>query len=342
MSMIAVLSRLLLAAAAAAVLVAGCSSASEDDAADEPAANDTPQPPPIWPLTGLEAADADADVDGPVLVVKVDNATAAFPQEGLDTADIVVEEPVEGGITRLAVLVHSDVAGTMGPVRSVRTSDIGIAAPADGVLVASGGAAEAVADLERAGVATYVDGSAGFSRDPSRAAPHNLFVDLDAVVAAQDGSGPPGEYFDFGEPTVLSDAEVAASVGDIALTFSPAQTTRLAYDGATWSRELDTPDGFSADTVVALQVEQDAAGYLDPSGAPVPINVTEGEGRGWLAHGGRIVDIEWSKPTAQSPWSFTVDDEAVTVAPGRTYLALLPQGTGSLQAGDPAGGSSGE
>jgi hypothetical protein len=333
---------LLSAAAAAAVLLVGCSSATQDDAVDEPAVADTPQPAPIWPLTGLEAADPDTDVDGPALVVKVDNVPAAFPQEGLEAADIVVEEPVEGGVTRLAVLVHSNVGGTMGPVRSVRTSDIGIAAPAGGVLVASGGAAEAVTDLEQAGVATYVDGSPGFSRDPSRAAPHNLLVDLDVVSPLLDGSGPPGEYFDFGDPTVLDDDEVATPVGDIVLTYSPAQTTRLGYDGATWSRELPTPDGFAADTVIALLVEQDTAGYLDPSGAPVPINVTEGEGRGWLAHDGRIVDIEWSKPTAASVWTFTVDDEPVGVAAGRTYLALLPRDTGSLQTVEPAGGSAGE
>ena len=334
--------RVLPAVAAAVLLVAGCSSTTEDDAADGPAPADTPQPAPLWPLTGLEAADADTVVDGPVLVVKVDNVTAAFPQEGLDNADIVVEEPVEGGVTRLAVLVHSDVAGTIGPVRSVRTSDIGIVAPADGVLVASGGAPEAVSDLEQAGVGTYFDGSAGFSRDPSRSAPHNLLVDLDVVYPAQDGSGPPGEYFDFGDPTVLSDDEVADPVSDIVLTYSPAQTTRLTYDGGTWARELPTPDGFSADTVVALLVEQGTAGYLDPSGAPVPINVTEGEGRGWLAHDGRIVDIEWSKPTAQSPWTFAVDDETIPIAPGRTYLALLPQETGSLQAVEPAAASSDE
>mgnify|MGYP001814139123 CR=1 FL=1 len=93
---------------------------------------------------------------------------------------------------------------------------------------------------------------------------------------------------------------------------------------------------------MALLVEQGTAGYLDPSGAPVPINVTEGEGRGWLAHDGRIVDIEWSKPTAASPRTFTVDDETIPVAPGRTYLALLPQDTGSLAALEPAGASSGE
>jgi hypothetical protein len=333
--------RLMHAVAAAAVLLAGCSGATEDDAVDEPVATDTEQAP-IWPLTGLEAAGPDVDVDGPALVVKVDNVTAAFPQEGLEAADIVVEEPVEGGVTRLAVLVHSDVGGTIGPVRSIRTSDIGIVAPAGGVLVASGGAPEALADLEQAGVDTYVDGNPGFSRDPSRAAPHNLLVDLDVVTPALDASGPPGEYFAFGDPTVLSDDEVATAVSDIVLTYSPAQTTRLVYDGATWSRELSTPDGFTADTVIALLVEQDTAGYLDPSGAPVPINVTEGEGRGWLAHDGRIVDIEWSKPTATSAWTFTVDDEAVDVAAGRTYLALLPRDTGSLQAVEPAGGSSGE
>lgn len=312
--------RRLLVIASVSALLAACSAGSSDDAEESV---------PDWPMTGLPAADASVDVDGPVLVVKVDNVPAALPQIGLDAADIVVEEPVEGGVTRLAAFFHSEIGGTTGPVRSIRASDIGIVLPAEAVLVASGGAPPVLVEVEQAGIETRLDGSAaGFSRDPARLSPHNLFVDLDEVSADLDAPGPPGPYFSFDDGADLPAGEPAEAV---VLTFSPAQTTRLEATDGGWKRELDTPDGFVADTVIALVIEQGTADYLDPSGAPVPINLTEGAGTGWLAHDGEVVPIEWSKESADDPWTFTKGEESVSVPSGRTYVALLPTSTGSLQ-----------
>ena len=59
--------------------------------------------PDTWPLTGLEVAEGkSAALKHPILVTKIDNSTSSAPQVGLGEADLVVEELVEGGITRLA------------------------------------------------------------------------------------------------------------------------------------------------------------------------------------------------------------------------------------------------
>lgn len=317
------------------VLLAACS-----ESAESPSSPDGTEAGPDWPLTGVASADPSVDVQGPAVVVKVDNVPDALPQTGLGTADIIVEEPVEGGVTRLAVFFHSQIGGSTGPVRSVRSSDVGIVKPAEAVLVASGGAASALADIEAADIVTRLDGSApGFSRDPSRVAPHNLFVDVGELHAELDAPGPPGEYFEFADAGTLPDGEPAQAV---VLTFSPAQTTRLDETAGGWERVADTPDGFSADTVIALTVEQGTADYLDPSGAPVPINLTEGSGSGWLVHGGEVVEIEWSKESAGDRWTFTSGEESIGVPPGRTYLALLPAATGSLRVAAPEATGEGE
>jgi hypothetical protein len=292
----------------------------------------TPEPPD-WPMTGLAAADSSVDVDGPVVVLKVDNVPDALPQTGLGAADIVVEEPVEGGVTRLAVVFHSEIDGVTGPVRSMRASDIGIVKPAEAVLVASGAAAPVLDEIEQAGIETRLDGSAGgFSRDAARVAPHNLFVDVGELYDDLDAQGPPGPYFSFADAADLPEGVPAEAV---VVTFSPAHTTRLDETGDGWQRVLDTPDGFSADTVIALTVEQGTADYLDPSGAPVPINLTEGTGTGWLAHDGQVIEIEWTKESSGDPWTFTSGGESIGVPPGRTYLALLSSDTGSLQVVEP-------
>ena len=49
--------------------------------------------------------------DRPVLAVKVENTRDAYPLAGLERADAIYEEPVEGGITRFAALFQCRDAG---------------------------------------------------------------------------------------------------------------------------------------------------------------------------------------------------------------------------------------
>ena len=82
---------------------------------------------PVAPLTGLASTDPGI-VNRPALVVKIDNHEDARPQTGLNQADIVVEELVEG-ISRFAAVFQSQEPGgstEVGPIRSARTSDLAI------------------------------------------------------------------------------------------------------------------------------------------------------------------------------------------------------------------------
>ncbi len=60
------------------------------------------------------------------MAVKIDNYPDGRPQAGLDKADIVFEEPVEGGITRYAAVFQCQNVPLIGPARSARNIDIGI------------------------------------------------------------------------------------------------------------------------------------------------------------------------------------------------------------------------
>ena len=125
---------------AATLALAGCSGDDATTAAPETVETthadgtveevEVPEVPQTWPLTGIEVADnGSADARHPVLVTKMDNTPSSSPQMGLSHADLVVEELVEGGITRLAAFYYSDIPGAVGPVRSMRASDIGIVTP---------------------------------------------------------------------------------------------------------------------------------------------------------------------------------------------------------------------
>jgi hypothetical protein len=92
---------------------------------------------PPAPLTGLPGDPSLATK--PVLIVKIDNHPEARPQAGLNQADIVYEEIVEG-ITRFAAVFQSTDAAPVGPIRSARTTDLNIFAAYGRPLIAwSGG-----------------------------------------------------------------------------------------------------------------------------------------------------------------------------------------------------------
>ena len=157
--------------------------------------------PATWPLTGLPVdGGGSAEQDHPVLVLKLDNTEASAPQQGLSHADLVVEELVEGGITRLAAFYYSDIPADVGPVRSMRASDIGIVSPVDGAMVTSGGAAQTVERITDAGIRIFNEGSPGFYRESTRSAPYNLFTDMGKVAkASEDGKDAlPDDYLPWG------------------------------------------------------------------------------------------------------------------------------------------------
>ena len=111
---------------------------------------DRPDP---CPLTGRVRAGEDPP-ERPVLTVKVENTRDAYPLAGLERADVIYEEPVEGGLTRFAALFQCRDAGRVGPVRSARTTDPKILLPlADEPLLAFSGAhpkvTAALEDAER-------------------------------------------------------------------------------------------------------------------------------------------------------------------------------------------------
>ena len=65
--------------------------------------NVLPKPHPKCPLTGAEPKSGTVP-DRPALAIKVENLPEARPQAGLQAADVIYEEPVEGGITRFIVI----------------------------------------------------------------------------------------------------------------------------------------------------------------------------------------------------------------------------------------------
>jgi hypothetical protein len=289
--------------------------------------------PGVWPLTG-EALEGDGP-GHPVYVVKIDNTSSSAPQVGLGSADMVVEELVEGGLTRLAVFYDSSIPSVVGPVRSMRASDVGIVKPASALLVASGAARRTTRVLRNHHVATVTEGTRpGFYRDTSRAAPYNLFMRLPELGRhlGPHWSTPLHPYLQFGGHAF--DSVPSSPVRSISATFSGGHTTDWRYTRAGWVRPgsyATTGDDFVADNVLLLRVKVGDAGYLDPAGNPVPETVFSGTGPAVLVHGDAAVRCTWRKRDKASELRLgTLQGRPLGVPPGRTWIELVPANTGAV------------
>jgi hypothetical protein len=282
--------------------------------------------PAVSPLTGLPIKG-----DGPrhpVLAVKIDNSSSSAPQVGLGSADMVVEELVEGGMTRLAAFFYTDVPPAVGPVRSMRATDIGIVQPLGAALVASGGAAQTVTRVKDAGIKTFGEGATGFYRDSGRSAPYNLFMELPDLAKKVRATEVAVPYLPFGAG--LPKGKPATG---LTASFSGGSSSTFELrDGkyANTDTYAAAGDEFLADTVIVLRVRVGDAGYLDPAGNPVPETEFTGSGAASIFHGGRVVRGTWSKDGLGAPVQLAQGADRLTLPPGKVWIELVPADTGAV------------
>ena len=300
----------------------------------------------FWPLTGLPAA-LDDPIDRPPIAVKVSNSSDARPQIGLDVADVVIEERVEG-ITRLIAVFHSTPSAPVGPIRSARDSDIDLLGALGRPVFVWGGANEGVAArVDGANVVSFnVDPDAAEDkfRDETRSAPDNLFIDsTDAFWAkAGDASAPTPPVLvgtsTATPPTTPTTGPPATTAPGPTVPGTPTPAVHVDYGGTQadfvwdaarggWARLQDgTPHVVAngavlAPTSVVLLVTPYGTA---PSDASSPIALTTGTGDATVLVAGNAVDATWSRPTATDP--FTLSDDAtgaqLVLPAGRTWIGL--------------------
>jgi hypothetical protein len=312
----------------------GGSSSSSPDAGPSESQSKAPTPE-FWPLTGEQVPDGKTSaLDHPVLVAKMDNTEASQPQVGLSKADMVVEELVEGGLTRLAAFFYTDIPTNAGPIRSMRASDIDVVSPVHASMVTSGAAAKTIARIQGAGIPFYGEGSKGMYRSTERSAPYNLFVHMNEVAktAHLKKATTPPDYFQWGTEQDMPKGVKATSIN---AQFSGGHTTEWQFtNGSYHNLNSNAPAGdqFPATNVLVLRVREGNAGYLDPAGNPVPETLLTGKGNALLFHDGRMVAGTWHKgKLAKSPITLTNKKGAkLTVPAGHTWVELVPLDGGNV------------
>src|SRR5258706_2246677 len=308
----------------------------------------TTAPPQLYPLTGLPATDP-SKLTRPALVVKIDNAdgagsNSARPQMGLNQADVVYEEMVEGSVTRLAAVFHCDDSDRVGPVRSARTTDVAVFTPLNRPLYAWSGANAAFAAIIRASNLIDVGYDAapdayGRRNDNGHIAPHNLYSSTPALFGlAPPDALPPSPLFPYRAAGEALNAS-ATPVGLVNIQFgggagsAPVDWGWDAANGVFLRNQKESPDVDEAGVQVTAQniviefVGYHNTGYVDPSGAPVPEGDLVGSGECWILTNGMIIQGTWTKPSVEAITAYTDAAGApIKLTPGRTWVELPPIG----------------
>jgi hypothetical protein len=323
----------------ATAALAGCSGKSAPSTAgagQKSAVVVNKKPPrPTCPLTGAARHKGQVVKRAP-LAVKIDNVSEALPQTGLNSADVVVEELVEGGLTRLMAIFQCTAAPTVGPIRSARISDADILALLHGsVLGFSGANPKDLPPIEAHSDAVLISQDADpsiFYRSTSKAAPHNVFSSttkmLRAGVARRKSLKAPKPLFSYG--AIDPAAKHAHSVS---MTW-PAASAAWTWSKNHWLRtQGGSPDLLSngaqatATNVVVMNVNIASTGLHDVLGTPSPDDVTVGSNPVWVFRNGKMITGTWHRPSIGAGLTFRdKHGHIINLAPGRTWLELLPTG----------------
>jgi Protein of unknown function (DUF3048) N-terminal domain/Protein of unknown function (DUF3048) C-terminal domain len=291
-------------------------------------ANKKKEGPPVWPLTGVADPARDAEKRCGV-TVKIDNTSASLPKYGVEQADVVYEEVVEGGLTRLAAIFHSQAPQKVGSVRSVRKTDQSIVTPIGGVFAYSGGAAYAIESINTAPVVQLDENHAGSAmfREHRQTAPEfTLYANVEQLYTKCGDQKPPPAVFSYraaktraaGDPVTKLRVGFLAGLAAEWTWDKPSGTwTRYVFD----SQETPTGAPLAPKNVVVMFVN-----YV--GGDPNYYNIGAeaqlvGEGDLQVYTAGKVIKGRWKRPDrAQAAQLFDAAGKEIKLTPGQTWVEL--------------------
>ncbi|MGB8651552.1 MAG: DUF3048 domain-containing protein [Mycobacteriales bacterium] len=333
-----------LAALLTAGLLAACSGGTHQkvQASPSPTASPTASPTrapagrPVDFLTGTAPRST-----APLVGVKVDNAVLARPyQTGLGRAAIVYEELVEGGSTRLLAVFEPDRAGSgeVGPIRSVRESDVQLVRMFGKMAVAFSGGNTGVKAIVHAAARSgwLVDASydvipGAYRLGAQRRDARNFFASPTALTRLRPGTGPRDIGLRFGSP-VMAGPPTALAVA----AYSPQMRVSVRYSAATHSWTVAQSGwlmpGVHPANIIIQRVVERGSRFSDVHGQPTPYTVTVGSGSAVVLRDGKRFVGTWRRDGMGATHFRDARGRDIPLRPGATWVLLVPT-SGSLSFG---------
>jgi hypothetical protein len=278
----------------------------------------------------------------PAVVVKIDNVDVARPQQGIGQADVVYEEMVEGGLTRLAAVFQSDYPTVVGPVRSGRLTDEFLADDLNHpVFVFSGTNANFLPILESQPVTAVTESSepALFYRAGPKVAPDNLYSNVLSLAKLSTTRTAPAPLFSyvpkgsqFGGPAGGPAASIAIQFPDASISwqYSPSAGGWVRSQNGTLDVDA-SGHPIVASNVVVMFISYVTSGMAVGEGVPptpIPEGVLTGIGQAWFLSAGQIVRGTWSRPSLTAVATcMNAAGGPVRLTPGKSWIELVPVGS---------------
>ena len=294
------------------------------------------EPPVCIDGTGAQGG----KIDRPAVALKIENSREARPQSGLENADVVYEEVVEGGITRFMALYHCGQSAKAGPVRSARFDDAKIALPFTRVLAYSGSNAFVEKELNKRSMVTLTELNAGdaFFRVPTGSTDiHSLYANTEKIrsQAPKKADAPGDGVFEFGELH-----EGASDARKVTINFNSSNTIEYRWGQGAWWR-FEAGEKFvsasggqiSVPNLLVQRVDVDnSKKIVDPAGNPSPDIELAGKGKALLFRDGHVTEGVWKvKKEGDAPTFETRSGKSFTFAEGPIWVELVPSGKGQVK-----------
>jgi len=270
------------------------------------------------------------------IAIMIDNNIKAMPQAGLEQADIVYEMIVEGGETRLMLILQDKDLSKVGPIRSSRHNFLDYALENDAIYVHYGWSPKAKSDISSLGVNNIngiYESASNFWRDNGRYAPHNAVTSTENILKIAKRK----EYRTTikAEPVlnyVVDEVKLEEGIDadTITIPYSDHNTVKYEYDEETgtyvrYSRGKKQTDWNTKNTVTTRNIiitfaknkSMDSYGRQDVS------NI--GTLDGYYITNGKAIKIKCEKTSRKSQTVYKdLEGNEIEVNDGKTFIQICP------------------
>ena len=273
------------------------------------------------------------------IAVMIDNNINAMPQAGLLEADIVYEMIVEGGETRLMLILQDKDLDKIGPIRSARHYFLDYALENDAIYVHYGWSPQAQEDITKLKVDNIngiYESSSSFWRVDDKYAPHNAVTSTENIQEIVERE----EYrIRKNKENVLNYVvdEVELEDGEIANTitipYSENNVVEYEYDEelgeyVRYSRgekqiDWDTEKTVTTKNIIIQKIENTTLQDGSGKGRQTLDNI--GEVEGYYITNGKAIKIICDKASRRDQTVYRdLDGNEINVNDGKTFIQICP------------------
>lgn len=276
----------------------------------------------------------------PYAVMIPNDSTAKKRQYGLQSAYIVYEITVEGGITRLLALFKDVNVEKIGPIRSSRHYYLDYALENDAIYVHFGWSPQAQSDISSLGINNLnglYNPSNMFWRDKQYSSPNNAFTSTQNIKKAAEMkeyriSSENYKLLNYKSDIDISNDPTVTQAKNVKINYSGSSYVKYVYDEINkyymrYNNEKEHIDNLTNEQIHMkniLVLKMDTVNISgDDKGRQNLNNI--GTGEGYYISEGQAIKIIWNKESRESKTIYkNTEGEEIEVNDGNTFIQIQP------------------